>query len=127
MYIVIILVTCHSIRLVPTIWEIVQTIHLHWAITEERSWPAWVDMVTGVSHLTLTISSSLSFYIYFILYGAKHKVQGIKSIFNLTDITLYLLKEIRCRWQSIFNTEKNSQRVNSIFVKPRPKSQTPKA
>ena len=78
-YIVIILVTCHSIRLVPTIWEIVQTVRLHWGMTEERSWPAWVDMVTGVSHLTLTISSSLSFYIYSILYGSKHKVKKIKS------------------------------------------------
>ena len=85
-YIVIIIVTCHSIRLVPTIWEIVETIRLHWAMTEERSWPAWVDMVTVVSHLTLTISSSLSFYIYFILYGAKHKAKKMKrSFFNLND------------------------------------------
>ena len=84
MYIVIILVTCHSIRLVPTIWEIIQTVRLHWGMIEERSWPAWVDMVTGVSHLTLTISSSLSFYIYFILYGAKHKAKKFKVFFNLT-------------------------------------------
>ena len=75
MYIVIILVTCHSIRLVPTIWEIIQTVRLHWGMIEERSWPAWVDIITGVSHLTLTISSSLSFYIYSILYGSKHKVE----------------------------------------------------
>ena len=74
-YIVIIIVTCHSIRLVPTIWEIVATIREGGAISEEFSWPAWVDMVTVVSHLTLTISSSLSFYIYFLLYGAKHKVK----------------------------------------------------
>ena len=78
-YIVIIIVTCHSIRLVPTIWEIVETIRQAGAISEESSWPAWVDIVTVVSHLTLTISSSISFYIYFILYGEKHKVNN--SIF----------------------------------------------
>ena len=73
-YIVIIIVACHSIRLVPTLWEIVETIRQAVTISEESPWPAWVDIVTVVSHLTLTISSSLSFYIYFILYGEKHKV-----------------------------------------------------
>ena len=40
---------------------------------------AWVDLVAVASHLTLTIASSLSFYIYFALYGAKHKVSKIRS------------------------------------------------
>ena len=80
-YIVIIIVTCHSIRLVPTLWEIVETIRQSGRISEEFSWPPWVDMVTVVSHLTLTISSSLSFYIYFLLYGAKHKVDKQDEVF----------------------------------------------
>ena len=83
-YIVILIVTCHSIRLVPTIWEIVETISQAGAISEEFSWPAWVDIVTVVSHLTLTISSSLSFYIYFLLYGAKHKVNYVLSFTRFT-------------------------------------------
>ena len=33
-----------------------------------------MDTVVVISHFALTISSSLSFYIYFVLYGAKHKV-----------------------------------------------------
>ena len=43
-------------------------------IFQNFTWPRWMDTVAVVSHLALTISSSLSFYIYFVLYGAKHKV-----------------------------------------------------
>ena len=75
MYIVIIIVLCHSVRLIPTIWEISQT------FLEEKEdetdtasdWPAWVDTVSGLSHLTLTISCSPSFYIYFALYGTRNQ------------------------------------------------------
>ena len=43
-------------------------------------WPRWVDVVVVVSHLALTVSSSLSFYIYFVLYGAKHKVKFLGKL-----------------------------------------------
>ena len=42
-------------------------------------WQGWVDLVASVSHLALTISSSLSFYFYIALYGAKHKVGVVIS------------------------------------------------
>ena len=74
MYIVIIIVLCHSVRLIPTIWEISRT----FLEKEEEAdpwsdWPPWVDTVTGLSHLTLTISCSPSFYIYYALYGTRNK------------------------------------------------------
>ena len=58
------------------------TIRQSGQISEEFSWPPWVDMVTVASHLTLTISSSLSFYIYFLLYGAKHKVHKMYKVLS---------------------------------------------
>ena len=36
-------------------------------------WPPWVDTVTGLSHLTLTVSCSPTFYIYYALYGTRNK------------------------------------------------------
>ena len=42
-------------------------------------WPAWVDTVTGLSHLTLTVSCSSSFYIYFALYGTRHEVDCFRE------------------------------------------------
>ena len=41
-------------------------------------WPAWVDTVTIISHLALTISCSLSFYIYYGKYGAPKQVLNRK-------------------------------------------------
>ena len=38
-------------------------------------WPPWVDLVTVISHLALTISCSLSFYIYYGQYRADKTVR----------------------------------------------------
>ena len=48
-------------------------------------WPPWVDMVTIISHLALTISCSLSFYIYYGKYGKPKQGMNrrVTKIWNL--------------------------------------------
>ena len=55
--------------------------------------------MASVSHLALTVSSSLSFYIYFALYGAKHEVGVVQTI--------------KCKWQNIWRTERE---VNMVSI-----------
>jgi len=82
-YIVVIIVSCHTIRIVPNMWEIAQTFNREDG-GKAFYWPPWVDLVTAISHLALTTSCSISFYIYYAKYGANKK-----------DITT--------RWQSFSN------------------------
>ena len=49
-------------------------------------WPPWVDLVTVISHLALTISCSLSFYIYYAQYGATKTVRQIKQLGKLSEV-----------------------------------------
>ena len=65
-------------------------------------WPGWVDLVASVSHLALTVSSSLSFYIYFALYGAKHEVGVVQTI--------------KCKWHNIWRMEREVNMVSSITI-----------
>ena len=101
-------------------------------LSQDFSWPGWVDLVASVSHLALTVSSSLSFYIYFALYGAKHKVVVVVvSIGRCRYILEYLLKlfitetsnsgsavnvtkifaqqTFTCKWQSIWRREREGR------------------
>ena len=92
-YIVMLMVVCHSVRIIPTVWEIVQTFNMDtktavrvrqetdliiYIIFLDFNWPPWVDLVTTFSHLAITISCSLSFYIYYAKYGANRKVKKLK-------------------------------------------------
>ena len=95
-------------------------------------WPGWVDLVASVSHLALTVSSSLSFYIYFALYGAKHKVVVVVvsngrcryileyllklfitetsnsgSAVNVTKI--FAQQTFTCKWQNIWRREREGR------------------
>ena len=42
-------------------------------VFQDFEWPSWVDVFTIISHLALTISSSLSFYIYYGKYGKPNQ------------------------------------------------------
>ena len=41
---------------------------------QDFQWPVWVDLGTTFSHLALTVSCSISFYIYAAKYGANRQV-----------------------------------------------------
>ena len=43
---------------------------------QDIPWPPWVDMFTIISHLALTLSCSISFYIYYGKYGAPKQVMN---------------------------------------------------
>ena len=45
-------------------------------LPQDIPWPPWVDMFTIISHLALTISCSISFYIYYGKYGAPKQVMN---------------------------------------------------
>ena len=40
---------------------------------EEQPWPLWLDVVVELSHLSLSLSCSLNFYIYIFKYQAISK------------------------------------------------------
>ena len=63
---------------------------------QDFSWPGWADLVDSVSHLALPISSSLSFYIYIALYGAKHKV------------VIHLYTSVKKNWSSYCPSIRNN-------------------
>ena len=46
------------------------------ALLQDIPWPPWVDMFTIISHLALTLSCSISFYIYYGKYGAPKQVMN---------------------------------------------------
>jgi len=82
-YIVGMMVSCHTIRIVPNTWEIIQTFNAE--NPQNIPWPPWVRMVTMISHLALTLSCSLSFYIYYAKYGTgrkglRRRLTGIRSL-----------------------------------------------
>ena len=43
-------------------------------------WPPWLDMISVISHLALTISCSLSFYIYYGKYGLRRKLARMRFL-----------------------------------------------
>merc|ERR1712038_548589 len=67
-YVAIMILLCHSIRVVPNVWEIVMAIGEDSDNFQEPDWPPWLDVLVEVSHLALTICSSLNFYIYMLKY-----------------------------------------------------------
>ena len=78
LYIGVVTLLCHSIRLVPTVWEMQQRFLYQ---PEDYPWPAWLEVVTVISHLALTLSASISPYILPVLYRAnrnKHKQTDLK-------------------------------------------------
>ena len=93
LYIAVVTFLCHSIRLVPTLWEMQQRFGLD---PEEYPWPAWLEVVTVLSHLALTLSASISPYILPALYRANRNtrqqadlsVSYCKQLIILTDVVL---------------------------------------
>ena len=95
-YITVLMVSCHTVRIIPTVWDFVQTVKMdtdtqvrdNQEVQTENStqntlkdflWPQWLDLVTTFSHLSLTISCSLSFYIYYFKRGPKKQVLCTES------------------------------------------------
>ena len=63
-------ITCHSVRWIPNIYELIQ--HMK-DDSEEFEWPEWVDSMTHASHFLTTLSASINFYIYFFNRFKKQK------------------------------------------------------
>ena len=55
-------------RIIPNIHEVI--ISLSDGSMEDQPWPLWLDVVIELSHLSLSISCSLNFYIYIFKYKA---------------------------------------------------------
>jgi len=67
-------------------------------------WPPLMDAVVIISHLALTTSSSLSFYIYYAKYGSPGRAQSsLKNIFN--RITAFHMSLVQVSRQNTEETE----------------------
>ena len=73
--IVLVSLICHGVRWVPNIYELVQISDPDF---EEDCfiWPAWIERVSNISHLLITLNASVNFYIYY----AKHMKSVSKCI-----------------------------------------------
>jgi len=70
LYIVYMFVCCHSVRLIPTVYELDWTYRQKKSDTDVMPWPTWVACVTNVSHFLLTLVCSSNFFIYYFKHGA---------------------------------------------------------
>lgn len=71
-YISIVIVFCHSIRLIPNTWEFSER-YIKGDNNEDHTWPLWIDVICMLSNLALTCSSSITFYIYYAMYASKKR------------------------------------------------------
>ena len=55
-------ITCHSVRWVPNIYELIQRL----TSKNDMHWPEWVEDLTNVSNFVTVLNSSVNFYIYYL-------------------------------------------------------------
>ena len=55
-------ITCHSVRWVPNIYELLQRL----TSKNDMHWPTWVEDLTNVSNFVTVLNSSVNFYIYYL-------------------------------------------------------------
>jgi len=69
-YIAIICFFCHLLRIIPTIWEVLQRVETERkSIPPSLDQPDWLFVLLPLINLSLTITSSSNFYIYWVMYG----------------------------------------------------------
>jgi len=69
-YIVFVFLFCHSLRIIPNMYEMIQTYTKE--ANEPLKFPPWILSFTHLSHLCITFACSANFYIYFAKYGRKN-------------------------------------------------------
>ena len=78
-------ITCHSVRWIPNVYELIQHMKDE---NEPFEWPDWVDSMTHVSHFLTTLSASINFYIYFLNRFKKQKFKMLcKSSWSKLGMT----------------------------------------
>lgn len=83
-YIVFVFLFCHSVRIIPNTYEMVFTY-----IQDDKSpliFPQWVRRCTNLSHLLVTLASSVNFYIYYAKYGNFCGLRKRSSTNNVTSV-----------------------------------------
>ena len=76
----------------PTMNFFLQNIHSY---LEDQPWPLWLDVVVELSHLALSISCSLNFYIYIIKYRSiRRQSMGVVGSFisNITQTSIRMAR-----------------------------------
>jgi len=66
-YIAIICLCCHLLRIIPTIWEVLQRVDSEQKTGLET--PDWLYLLLPLMNLSLAVTSSSNFYIYWVMYG----------------------------------------------------------
>ena len=60
-------IICHGLKFIPNMYEIQQGVR-----TDAPSWPEWIEYVSSISHLLITLNASSDVFIYFIKHRAGH-------------------------------------------------------
>ena len=61
LFIVFVFVSCHSVRWIPNIYELIQRIKTK---DGNITWPVWIESITQISHFLTVLNSSVNFYIF---------------------------------------------------------------
>ena len=60
-FIILVLIICHSIKWIPNVYELVQRMY---GEDEYINWPLWIQSVSQISHFLTVLNSSVNFYVY---------------------------------------------------------------
>ena len=61
LFIILVLIICHSIKWIPNVYELVERIQ---GADENVNWPLWIQSVSQISHFLTVLNSSVNFYVY---------------------------------------------------------------
>ena len=68
-FIILVLIICHSIKWIPNVYELVQRMY---GEDEYINWPLWIQSVSQISHFLTVLNSSVNFYVYLMThYGSS--------------------------------------------------------
>jgi len=89
-YIAAVCLCCHLLRLVPTFWEVLERLKSGNIMPPNE--PMWLQIFNPVCNVSLAITSSSNFYIYWTMYGrprtnCKSWASSRSSVSNTTTIT----------------------------------------
>ena len=77
-------ITCHSVRWVPNIYELIQRL----TSKNDMHWPEWVEDLTNVSNFVTVLNSSVNFYIYYLAHQGLPIYTFEKTKRNSTNIEM---------------------------------------
>ena len=90
------------------------------SLTQEPDWPPWLDVLVEVSHLALTICSSLNFYIYMLKYRSIRSALSTRNPLASGHFALFAAgRTFNCRnMKCCFSCNYSATKLQSCAQQP---------